>query len=649
MKRFVFPAFVLAALIAGGCTGTQSAVSPDEAQNLEVTPAPRAWQPVTISFSGPATSEDAETNPFRDYRLDVTFRHDDTGRTFAVPGYFAADGAAAETGATSGDVWRVHFLPDAAGSWSYEVSFLMGDDVAVTDASSGTPVSIDGHSGSIEVAPQDTDAPGFYSRGPLRYVEKRYLQFEDGQYFLKGGADSPENFLAYHEFDGTYSVKQPGQFQSGEAHTAPLHQYEPHVADWKPGDPLWSEDRGKGIIGALNYLASEEMNSVYFLTMNVEGDGSDVWPWTAPDARDRYDVSKLDQWNIVFDHMDRLGLSQHVVLTETENESLFERYAPGETDFADTRKLYYRELIARFGYHPALMWNIGEENGWEDTHRPTTGPSGRANTDAQRKAFADFLHALDPYDHPVVVHTLPGRYDEIYTPLLGFENLEGVSLQMGDMTQTHAETAKWIARSREAGKPWVANLDEIGPAGIGVKPDAFSDHREVRHQALWGNLMAGGGGAEWYFGYRYPHNDLGAEDWRSRDRMWDYTRHALHFFQRYLPFEEMQPADELTPNPNDFVLAKPGEIYALYLPYGVSTTVNLPDGRYDVSWFDPRNGGELLQGDATIIDGGGDVSYGLAPNQRNKDWVVLIGCTAGYRPPAVEADLVLISSQSTGP
>ena len=42
--------------------------------------------------------------------------------------------------------------------------------------------------------------------------------------------------------------------------------------------------------------------------MNVRGDGRDVWPYTGPDERCRFDVSKLDQWEVVFDHMDRHGM-----------------------------------------------------------------------------------------------------------------------------------------------------------------------------------------------------------------------------------------------------------------------------------------------------------------------------------------------------
>ena len=55
------------------------------------------------------------------------------------------------------------------------------------------------------MGPRAPDAPGFLGKGStLRYVGERYLQWpETGEYFLKGGADSPENFLAYCELDQT--------------------------------------------------------------------------------------------------------------------------------------------------------------------------------------------------------------------------------------------------------------------------------------------------------------------------------------------------------------------------------------------------------------------------------------------------------------
>ncbi len=552
----------------------------------------KKWHRITIGFSGPSTSEGAASNPFRDYRLDVTFTRG--GRSLRVPGFYAADGNAAESSATGGARWQVRFCPDEEGTWTWTASFRTGTDLAAsTDPAAGAATSFNGASGSFTIGASDKSGRDHRAKGRLRHVGKHQLQFaQTGEFYLKGGADSPENLLAYGDFDGT-----PAK-----------HAYAPHAGDWTSGDPVWKTSKGKNLIGALNYLAGKGMNSVYFLTMNVNGDGRDVWPWTSDAERYRFDVSKLDQWEIVFSHMDKLGLQLHVVTQETENDQLLDGGGLGLQ-----RKLYYRELVARFGHHLALVWNIGEEN---------------TNTDAQRKAFADHLRLLDPYDNPIVVHTYPGQYDAVYTPLLGHASYEGPSLQMGSPASTHAETVKWVQRSAQNGRPWFVSLDEIGPANDGVVPDANDfNHDGPRKNALWGNLMGGGAGCEWYFGYSYAHSDLTCEDWRSRDNMWNLTRHALDFFRQHLPFQDMTPNDGLVST--GWCLNKGGEVYAVYLPNGGTANLSVGTGTYSVRWYDPRSGGGLQTGSVASISGPGSPSLGSAPNNTSKDWAVLVKLTSG--------------------
>ncbi|MFB0523965.1 MAG: DUF5060 domain-containing protein, partial [Phycisphaerae bacterium] len=236
-----------------------------------VAPAPdisgemKKWHKITLTFDGPQTSEDAEPNPFLDYRLNVTFAKDEKQHT--VPGYYAADGNAAETSATTGNKWRVHFVPDEVGRWTYTVYFRTGPDIALSnDPTAGSPIIFNGAKGTFTIGPSDKSGRDFRGKGLLKYVGKRYLQFaETGKYFLKGGADSPENFLAYAEFDDTHDTGE--RIREGEAVIGEfLHRYTPHLHDWQPGDPTWQNAKGKGVIGALNYLASKGMNSVYFIT-----------------------------------------------------------------------------------------------------------------------------------------------------------------------------------------------------------------------------------------------------------------------------------------------------------------------------------------------------------------------------------------------
>lgn len=578
---------------ASGATsnlGSKTSVSGEQKQ----------WHKVSLTFAGPYTSETDSVNPFTNYRLNVTFKHTASNRTLIVPGYYAADGNAANTGATAGDKWRVEFTPDATGTWTYTVSFRTGSNVAAsTAATAGSATSCNGESGSFTIDPTDKTGADFRAKGRLCEVGQPYLQHAGSkEYFIKSGAGSPENFLAFADFDNTSAGRKI------------LHHYSAHLSHYRAGDPTWKSGRGKAIIGALNYLASKKVNSVYFLTMNIGGDGDDVFPFVSKTDRTRFDVSKLAQWEIVFSHMDRLGIMLNVITQEQECDQLLDGGALG-----NTRKIYYRELVARFGHHLGVTWNLGEEN---------------TNTSAQRAAFADYFNAIDPYFHLIAVHTYPKDRDTIYTGLLGNELISGASLQLESPSIVHDQTLKWVKKSAAAGAKWVVSVDELGPASTGVVPDANDPaHETIVHRVLWGSLLAGGAGVEWYFGYNYPQTDLTLEDWASRERMWTLTQHAAQFMRDYLPLPLVANYDSITSATSDYCFGKPGVAYAIYLPQGATTNITVPaDEGYAVQWFNPRTGGSLQTGTVKSI-AGGTAAIGRPPTEQSKDWVALLRRSSG--------------------
>jgi Domain of unknown function (DUF5060) len=432
----------------------------------------KKWHKITIGFSGPISAEtNTRQNPFTDYRLDVTFTHDIKKKGYTVPGFYACTGDAANSGASSGNTWLVHFRPDEIGNWSYVASFVEGTNVSFYNQSelkaaidAGTAVSasfFDGASSSFAIDDTDKTGRDFRRKGRLSYnPDFHFLRFQEtGKYFIKAGADSPENFLAYVDFDNT---PNNGGYRKN---------WSPHKRDYVYGNPTWSNGKGTGIIGAINYLSSSGMNAFSFLTMNIKGDDGNVYPYISEEDFYRIDCSKTAQWDAVFDHAEHLGMFLHFKTQETENDQLLE--SDGEA-FGNARKLYYRELIARFGHHLALNWNLGEEN---------------TNTDQQRKLFADYIKDIDPYDHPIVVHTAPGRQDEVYEPLLGYKNFDGVSLQIHP-EDGFMETLLWVNKSSATGHKWIVSYDEQGPSDNGVLPDADDPtHDLIRQSVLWANFM----------------------------------------------------------------------------------------------------------------------------------------------------------------
>jgi len=149
----------------------------------------RKWHKVTLAFTGPFVSETDNVNPFLQYRFDVKFMHNSSGKSYKIPGFFAADGNAANTSASSGNQWHCHFAPDEIGIWSFDVSFVQGTDISVSTAV-GAPTSFHGQSGFFTIEASNKVGRDHRGKGRLMYVGQHHLQFsETGEWFLKAGAD----------------------------------------------------------------------------------------------------------------------------------------------------------------------------------------------------------------------------------------------------------------------------------------------------------------------------------------------------------------------------------------------------------------------------------------------------------------------------
>jgi len=614
-----------------GFDGLVEPRSPDGDGTVTVSGELKTWHKVTVSLAGPyAHEKDAHPNPFLDYSMYVHFTHASGAPTFSVPGYFAADGNAGETSSESGTAWKAHFSPNKTGEWKYWVSFVTGPRAAVSPQEGKALAPFDGRTGSIQISETDKSGVDFRSKGRLSYTGGRYLQFEGTKgYFLKAGPDAPETFLAYEDFDNTITMKPK----------VPIKTWAPHARDFKKGDPTWKEGKGKNIVGALNYLSGKGVNALSFLTYNAGGDGDNIWPFVERDAKFHYDCSKLDQWAVVLEHAQRVGVFLHFKLQENELDDNRKGARKDPVVIKESldggllgpeRKLYLREIIARFGHNLALNWNLGEEN---------------TQSYQEVNDMAEYIRSMDTYDHLVVIHTFPQHQELVYPTVLGHQTvITGSSLQ-NHWSSAHRQTLRWLDASARAGKIWVVANDEQNPAQLGVPPDpgykgfdgkamdkgnAYDLH-DIRKYTLWGNLMAGGAGVEYYFGYKLLENDLVAEDYRSRDRTWDYCRIALEFFQtKGIPFWRMWNANELVGNDDRdnsaYCLAERGEVYVIYLPKGGEQSIDLTEdkGSYSIFWYNPREGGRLQKGQQKKVKAGGKVTLGSPPADPGEDWVVLL-------------------------
>src|SRR4029453_5250817 len=160
LRSVLLAAFLLTGSVAdpavkqGPAPGTQPR-KPDGRGSVKFEGEMMQWHKVTLTLDGPYAHElDNEPNPFTDYRINVSFRHESGSPDYRVPGYFAADGDAGNSSADSGTTWRAHLSPDKPGKWSYRVSAVKGKNAALDpDMAGGRLGRVGGKKGSFKNAP----------------------------------------------------------------------------------------------------------------------------------------------------------------------------------------------------------------------------------------------------------------------------------------------------------------------------------------------------------------------------------------------------------------------------------------------------------------------------------------------------------------
>ncbi|OJJ17081.1 hypothetical protein BKI52_30675 [marine bacterium AO1-C] len=584
-------------------------------QSANISGTLKKWHKITLTFTLPGANLSESSGTFRNNRMDVIFTRPD-GTNIRVPGFYAAGGNAANVsgnGATNGTVYKAYLRADVTGSWSYRVLFYKGTNVALANVGNlpAPQYNITGDVGNISGT--DKSAPDLRAKGRLQYQttgtnnQRRYLKFaETGEYLLKIGPDSPENFLDYNDFDFAAPRNNCG--------LCTQHFFNPHSSDYNSGDPTWKGGKGKNIIGALNYLKQRQMNSISMSLFG--GDDKNVFPWVNLNNRFVFDVSKLAQWEIVFDHAEKNGLLLHFKLAENENWDALN---------LDQIKVYYREMVARFGHHLALEWNISEEY------------RGSASSALPR---IDWLAAIDPWKNHRVIHTYPGEHSKYQEWLNSSAKLTGASIQSStrnnynDAYDGSSGILTWINKSKDNGTPWVVVSDEQNPGSTGIftskNINTTSVVVEARTKILWKGLVAGAAGVMWYGG---GEGDFKTENFNRFNTLFNWTKYAvIDFFKgNNLEYWKMANNDNLASGASNRCFAEVGRTYVIYLENGGSSNLNLngQSGSFTVKWFDPRNGGALQNGNVTSISGGGNRSIGNPPNNASSDWVALVTVSGG--------------------
>jgi len=463
------------------------------------------------------------------------------------------------------------------------------------------------------------------------------------RYFIKTGTGSPENLLGYREFYRSDKDPNSGVLYGGPLHTfaavpANLAPAADHLGDWRPGDPEWittylersggsyieryiagpapncannsspGRRAGHAIIGALRYLEQQGVNSIYLLPLNLGGDGRDTHPFADipmadvgglapadPYAQLNYSVKRMQEWNTVFRFAMERGIMLNFMLWEQEHANLeWLGYGPdvphysganqppqGEMTWA--RRLYVKQMVARFGHLHALKWNLCEEASDPAQTNPYTGTTF---TMQEIEGIAAWLTRWDAYHaHPVTIHTDSNEYS-IYDTILSQASgsprapwLQATSLHLDANEAQHLGSTGWQAPPSphvadyhrysdfvEGARALFAShsppgvvrrvvIDVDEPGGWVRGASGYSDFNtrfddasyssvlasaEGRRRTALYDILFSGGNVDWYAGWRtttshgttyignerHGGNDVSLEEFRSRELLWTYSRHA---------------------------------------------------------------------------------------------------------------------------
>lgn len=485
------------------------------------------WRRVELSLLGPDTKARGEPNPFT-VVVEGLFTAP-SGKQWKVPGFYDGDGH----GGPDGMAWKVRFSADELGEWSF--------------TSQSVDASLHGWTATFTVTAAPADAAGMYRSGRLEVVgtaanQIRYLKCREGPYWLKAGCDDPENFLGKSSNYDTNAKR----------------------------------------MAAIDYLAAKGINSLYIMTHNLDGDDKDVWPWLGRTAKEakangganaRFDVATLEEWRQLFDHMQAKGVVVYLVL---EDDSAWKGY-----DHAR----YYREMVARFGYLPALLFNFNEE--YNENY-----------TLPEALDFMRQLKDLDPFQHPRGIHNVNAPTDAY----ISATQVDFTSIQTKGTSplEHHRMTVDWIQRCR-------ALQHRVLMIG-------YDEGRPEEDRRAWWSAYLGGG--VWEAHVRPPY-DRPVSAWET---VWTELGGARAFME-LLPFWEMEPANDVVENGMAFCLAKRGEVYAFYLPEGGPIEISLPPGGpFTAAWWNPGNGKHGRLQNEQVLSGGRQKL--IAPNAG--DWAVRV-------------------------
>jgi Protein of unknown function (DUF4038)/Domain of unknown function (DUF5060) len=443
-----------------------------------------------------------------------------------------------------GSLFRIRFMPSSPGEYTYSVAYRQG---SYESTHTGTFRASDGH-----------------RRGPIR-VDPEYPW-----HFIWEGTGE------HYFFNGT-------------------------TAFWLMG---WREER------TINYcierLVKLKINRIRVLLAGaariywgepvMTGDSFTYFlrPWVA-EAPESFDRPGIDftRFNVPYwqkwERMLRFARDRDVIISVIQDISTHKAQpAAGSED----ERRYLRYAVARLSAFSNVTWDLGDDL---DSFRD----------EKWAHETGTLIESWDPYKHLASSHPVHRENQDRASDWFGFTSIQNWSRRQHDLMleerQIQNKTGRIIPQTNEE-----YGYEDHYPHWA---PQPDGDSAETLRRMAWEVAMAGAYGTAGESARRgtniWPDTGGGWINGRGDDTMTMLKgyEHMVDFFTSF-EWWKTEPHDELVNN-GAYCLAKPGEIYAVYLPQRPmcgnqeafehkkecgEVTVKLEPGAYDASWFSAFTG-----------------------------------------------------------
>ncbi len=448
--------------------------------------------------------------------------------------------------------------------------------------------------------------------------------------FMPPAAGDYRYNIAYRQ--GTFEKKYSGVFRANDAHRrGPIRvdpQYPWHfmwegtgehyffngtTAYWLTG---WKEERI--IRNAIDRLHRLKVNRI---RVTVAGRSNIFFgepvmiganytnlptPWLAESPNDfthpGFDYTRfyLPLWQ-KFERMLRYARDEDMIISVVLDMNDNKVHPPAGSE--DERR-FIRYAVSRFSAFPNVTWDLGDDlEGYR--------------TDQWAHETGTLIEQWDPYRHLATSHPIKTVHQDRASDWFGFTSYQDWSRNQHALMLESRELQKKTGRIIPQTNEEYGYEDHYPPwAAPG------SDSADVLRRTAWDIVMAGGyqtAGETCRRGTNIaPDTGGGWMNGRGDDTMTMFLGYG-HMVDFFTGFEwwETDPHDELVDN-DARCLAKPGEIYAIYLPNGGKVTVKLDPGIYHALWFSALSGEKIALAEAQ----GSPWTSPDAPD--HNDWALLL-------------------------